>query len=161
MMMRRWGRALGRWRWAVFCLGCAVSLAFAQGAQAPAADDEVHQRELALAAQLRCLVCQNQSIAESNAQLAQDLRAQIRSQIAAGRSDAQIVQFMTERYGEFVLYRPRLGVATVLLWFGPLVFLAVAAVLIVRMRRAARARSAQPALTPGERARADRLLGEP
>lgn len=83
-------------------------------------------RYTALIAELRCLVCQNQSIAESNAPLAEDLRLQVRTQIAAGRSDAEIADFLTERYGDFVLYRPPLKPRTWLLWLGPFVLLLAA-----------------------------------
>jgi cytochrome c-type biogenesis protein CcmH len=87
----------------------------------PTEQDRVQQkRAVELEEQLRCLVCQNQTIADSNAELAQDLRRQVREQIAQGRSDAEIVDFMVQRYGDFVLYRPPLKAVTLLLWFGPL-----------------------------------------
>ena len=87
---------------------------------APAAEDPVlEKRAMALAEELRCLVCQNQSLADSHAELAVDLRRQIREQIAQGKSDSAVVDFMVERYGEFVLYRPPMRTATWLLWFGP------------------------------------------
>lgn len=89
-----------------------------------AADDEaVEGRVKRIAGELRCLVCQNQTIADSNAALAEDLRRQVREMIAAGRSDAEIIAFMTQRYGDFVLYRPPLKETTALLWFGPLLLL--------------------------------------
>ena len=72
-----------------------------------------------IAAELRCLVCQNQTIADSNAELAVDLRQQVREQLQQGRSQAEILDYMTARYGDFVLYRPPLKASTVLLWFGP------------------------------------------
>ncbi|MES1162110.1 MAG: cytochrome c-type biogenesis protein, partial [Rhizobacter sp.] len=87
---------------------------------APAADDPVLEaRVLRVAAELRCLVCQNQTIADSHADLAQDLRRQVREMIQRGDSDAQIIDYMTARYGDFVLYRPPLRASTALLWFGP------------------------------------------
>ncbi len=86
------------------------------------------RRAAALAEQLRCLVCQNQSIAESNAELAVDLRREISEQIRAGRSDSDIIDFMVARYGDFVLYRPPVKPHTLLLWFGP-ALLAIAALL--------------------------------
>ena len=92
---------------------------------------------MALSAELRCLVCQNQTIADSNAELAVDLRRQIREQIALGRDDDQIRTYMTDRYGDFVLYKPPLKSSTLLLWLGPGVLLAAAlgALLMVLRRR--------------------------
>jgi len=84
-----------------------------------AKDPEVERRLKALAEELRCLVCQNQTIADSNAGLAVDLRNQIRTQIGQGRSDDQIRDYMVERYGDFVLYKPPFHAATALLWLGP------------------------------------------
>jgi cytochrome c-type biogenesis protein CcmH len=81
-------------------------------------------RALAIAEQLRCLVCQNQTIAESDAPLALDLRAQVRAQLAQGRSEEQVLEFMVARYGDFVLYRPAVKPLTFLLWFGPFLLLA-------------------------------------
>jgi cytochrome c-type biogenesis protein CcmH len=91
-----------------------------------AQNPEDEHRYRALIAELRCLVCQNQSIAESSAPLAEDLRAQVRDQIAAGRSDAEIVDFLTARYGDFVRYRPAFKGRTLLLWLGPFALLAAA-----------------------------------
>lgn len=81
-------------------------------------------RTMALAGELRCLVCQNQSLADSHAPLALDLRDQIHQQLAQGRSEQQVVDFMVQRYGDFVLYEPPLNASTALLWFGPLLLLA-------------------------------------
>jgi cytochrome c-type biogenesis protein CcmH len=113
-----------------------VLFSAAVGAQ----DAATEARMARLTEQLRCLVCQNQTIEDSNADLAVDLRRQIRSQIEAGKSDEQILNFLVQRYGEFVLYRPRLKTATVLLWFGPLLFLAIGggAMIITVRKRAAR-----------------------
>ncbi|MGH8196744.1 MAG: cytochrome c-type biogenesis protein [Steroidobacteraceae bacterium] len=95
---------------------------------------------------LRCLVCQNESVADSNAMLANDLRREVRELIVAGRSDAQIRAFMTERYGDFVLYRPPVKPRTWLLWSAPVLFLlgglGVVAVVVLRRARAARANPA-------------------
>ncbi len=91
----------------------------------------------ALVAELRCLVCQNQNLADSDAELAQDLRRVILEQMQTGQSDRQIKQFLVERYGEFILYRPPLEKATLVLWLGPLVILlfgAIAVVLNIRKR---------------------------
>lgn len=143
----------------------ALSLAVAAGAvlantAVPTENDPVAaKREHDLASKLRCLVCQNQSIAESNAELAQDLRRQVREQIAAGRSDAEIIDFMTSRYGDFVLYRPPLKATTALLWGGPAVLLAIGVFVLVRVVRGRRSAAADTPLTPEERARAEQLLG--
>ncbi|MCL7713692.1 cytochrome c-type biogenesis protein [Stenotrophomonas mori] len=90
----------------------------------------------ALAAELRCVQCQNQSLADSNAQIAHDLRREVLNLMRDGRSDAQIKQFLVERYGEFVLYRPRMGGSNLLLWLGPgVLLLAGAVVLVAHVRR--------------------------
>jgi cytochrome c-type biogenesis protein CcmH len=110
----------------------AIALA-AAAAATPAADDS---RYHALIDELRCLVCQNQSIAESNAPLAADLREQVRAQIAAGRTDAEILEFLTARYGDFVLYRPPFKARTWLLWLGPFaILLAAGAGVVLFIRR--------------------------
>ena len=113
---------------------------------------------MALSSELRCLVCQNQTLADSNAGLAVDLRNSIREQMKGGASDQEIIGFMTARYGDFVLYRPPLKATTLLLWFGPFLLLAIGAFLLVRLIR--RRRIAEPKLTEAERARAARLLEE-
>jgi cytochrome c-type biogenesis protein CcmH len=143
-----------------------VAVLFALLAGAAAAKDAVPtltdplsaKREVELAAQLRCLVCQNQSIADSNAGLAEDLRNQLREQIAAGKTDAQIVEYMTARYGDFVLYKPPLKPATVLLWVGPALLLGAGLLVAARMVRAPRRRAAEGGLSPQDHARAERLL---
>jgi len=85
--------------------------------------------------ELRCLVCQNQTIADSNATLAQDLRREVREMIAAGKTDDEIREFMIERYGDFVLYRPRMSAQNFLLWAAPALLLLIAAVVLVRVVR--------------------------
>ena len=85
--------------------------------------------------ELRCLVCQNQTIADSNATLAQDLRREVRDMIAAGQTDAQIREFMIERYGDFVLYRPRMTAGNLLLWGAPVLLLVIGAIVLVRVVR--------------------------
>jgi cytochrome c-type biogenesis protein CcmH len=85
--------------------------------------------------ELRCLVCQNQTIADSNATLAQDLRREVRDMIAAGQTDAQIREFMIERYGDFVLYRPRMTAGNFLLWAAPVLLLLIGAIVLVRVVR--------------------------
>jgi cytochrome c-type biogenesis protein CcmH len=123
--------------------------------------DPVAQRRLVdLSAQLRCLVCQNQSIAESNAELAVDLRNQINEQIKAGRSDTEIVDFMVTRYGDFVLYRPPFKATTALLWMGPIALLLLAVFTFYRTLVRRRARIEDKPLSDAERAEAERLLAQ-
>ncbi len=114
------------------------------------------QRAAALEHELRCLVCQNQTIAESNAGLAQDLRREIRDQLAKGASDQEVKDYMVARYGDFVLYRPRFKASTVALWTGPFLLLALGA--FVAWRRVARRRVPEPELSAADRARAEKLL---
>lgn len=103
-------------------------------------EDPAERRMLAIAAQLRCAVCQNESVAESHAQLAQDMRALIREQLAAGRSDAQILAWFHDRYGDYVLMRPPARGSGLLLWLAPGVLLLVGgAGAFVFLRRRARA----------------------
>jgi cytochrome c-type biogenesis protein CcmH len=117
---------------------------------------ELDERVKNLAHELRCLVCQNQTIAESNAPLAVDLRNQVREQLAAGKSEREVKDFMVARYGDFVLYRPPFKAATLALWLGPFVLLAAGA--LVFWRRVARRRAEEPKLSTAERAQAARLL---
>jgi cytochrome c-type biogenesis protein CcmH len=124
-------------------------------AAAIAQSPDMDRRVAALANELRCLVCQNQTLADSNAPLAVDLRNQIREQLAAGRSEGEVREFMVARYGDFVLYRPPLKASTVALWVGPLVFLLLGAWLL---RRVVRRRVADPQLSEAERERAAKLL---
>jgi cytochrome c-type biogenesis protein CcmH len=143
-------------------IACAVALlaplaAVAADAVPTEMDPVKAARAVKLAEQLRCLVCQNQSIAESNAELANDLRGQIREQIAAGRSDDEIVAYMVNRYGDFVLYRPPLKMTTLLLWAGPALLLVGGALVLARNVRR-RQTTAEVALTDDERARAEALL---
>jgi cytochrome c-type biogenesis protein CcmH len=126
-------------------------------------DPAQEERAQALGRELRCLVCQNQPIEDSDADLARDLRRIVREQIAAGAGDAQVVRFVHERYGDFVLLRPRLSAATALLWATPAIALGGGALLVLAMRRRARAAAAAgdaPApLTEAERERLRRLEG--
>ena len=144
-------------------LALAVSVpAFAAGERAEpvAADLALEGQVQDLSHKLRCLVCQNETIASSRAPLAVDLRAQVREQFAAGKSEDEIVDFMVSRYGDFVLYQPPLRASTMLLWFGPGLFALIAAGwLLLRLRRRAREVS-EFELSPAERAEARRLLGE-
>jgi cytochrome c-type biogenesis protein CcmH len=128
---------------------------------APAADDPVlEQRLMRLAKELRCLVCQNESLADSHADLAADLRNQIRDQMKAGRSDDQIKVWLTQRYGDFVLYRTPVKATTVVLWFGPFVLLLLGLGVLLLYLRRRRVRVGPLDLTPENRARAQALLRE-
>ena len=109
-----------------------LSLAIVVSAQE---DPELEARTMAIANELRCVVCQNQSVADSNAELAGDLRQQIREQLQAGRSPDEIRRYMTDRYGDFVLYRPPVNERTALLWIGPALLLGAGlAFLLERLR---------------------------
>ena len=121
-----------------------------------AQDEEIEKRVAALAVELRCLVCQNQTLADSNAPLAVDLRNQIREQLKAGKSEQDVVDFMVARYGDFVLYRPPLKASTVALWAGPFLILLFGAWLL--MRRIRKRPAGEPELSEAERARAAKLL---
>jgi cytochrome c-type biogenesis protein CcmH len=120
-------------------LALLLALPLAAGAKdaAPASDDPVLEaRVMRIAAELRCLVCQNQTIADSHADLAQDLRNQVRDMLRKGQTEAQIIDYMTQRYGDFVLYRPPVKSTTALLWYGPgLLMVGGLVVLAVVLRR--------------------------
>ena len=118
-------------------------------------DSSVEKRTAALAQELRCLVCQNQTLADSNAPLAVDLRNQIREQLASGKSERDVKDYMVARYGDFVLYRPPFKATTLLLWIGPFLFLALG---IFFLLRTARRKAQPPELSDAERERAARLL---
>jgi cytochrome c-type biogenesis protein CcmH len=126
---------------------------------APLADDPVvEQRLLVIAEEVRCLVCQNESLAGSRADLAQDLRREIRSLIRQGKTDKEVMDFLVSRYGDYVRYRPPVKPSTWLLWGGPFLLLAAglaALVLFVRRRR-----NTSAALSPEEQREAAALLGE-
>ena len=129
-------------------LAVSVSL-LAKEAAPEAADPALEARMVKITSELRCLVCQNQTIADSNASLAVDLRRDTRELIQQGKSDAEIVDYMTARYGDFVLYRPPLRATTVLLWFGPALLLGIGgAVLVTVLRR--RSRMAADAFEPDD-----------
>ena len=129
---------------------------FAQEAPPAAQDPVLEKRVMALSEELRCLVCQNQSLAESNAPLAHDMRNLIRGQLAEGRSDAQIMRFFEDRYGDFVRYEPPFKPITWLLWLGPFALLVLG--FVVLWRTVARRPRSRPPLTADERARAARYL---
>lgn len=147
---------------------CALLLAgpvLDEGAQAreatPTAFDPVaHKRVVEVSEQLRCLVCQNQSIADSNAELAVDLRNQVIEQVKAGKTNQEIVDYMVERYGDFVLYKPPFKLSTAILWLGPVcLFLVGLAAFYINLRRRKRlVNEATKPLSAQEKALADELL---
>jgi len=137
-------------------LALLASLAHAKEAVPMAEDEAVERRLVVIADELRCLVCQNESLAGSRAELAQDLKREIRGLIKAGKSDAQIIDFMVSRYGDFVLYRPPLKPSTWLLWLGPFIFLGIGlGALVWHLRRR---RYDDLPLSPGDKAKAAALL---
>ena len=149
-------------RWlALMLLALAVASGWAKEA-APLADDPVvEQRLIAISEEMRCLVCQNESLAGSRADLAVDLRRELREQIRQGKSDAEIREFMVSRYGDFVLYRPQVKPITWLLWGGPFVLMvAGVAILMMYLRRRNRATAQIASLSQDEASRAEALLRE-
>jgi cytochrome c-type biogenesis protein CcmH len=123
----------------LLCLLLGVGLAQAKEAVPVAADPALEARMQKIAVELRCLVCQNQTIADSPAGLSDDLRRDIREQLQRGATDEQVVQYMTERYGDFIRYRPPVKSSTVALWVGPAVLLVAGlAVLVIVLRRRAK-----------------------
>lgn len=133
---------------------------FAIVANAQPVTDEavVEQRLHKLSQELRCLQCRNQTLAESPAGLAEDLRREIRVQIRAGKSDQEIIAFLTQRYGDFILYRPRVTAATYLLWFGPFLLLLGGLALLFYYIKRRRDSITETPLTVDDRRRAEELL---
>ena len=134
-------------------------LVFFLGNALPGENLETEQRIRKLEEKLRCLVCQNQSLADSDAELAKDLRSEVREQVKAGKSDDQIVDFLVQRYGDFVLYQPPFKASTALLWAGPFVLLAAAVAALVVILRRRRSAPEAPALGADERRLVETVLG--
>jgi cytochrome c-type biogenesis protein CcmH len=150
-------------RLAIVLVAAVLAIGVARAADAPevADDPALEKRVNDIGLELRCLVCQNQTIADSHAGLAVDLKNQIREQLKAGKTDRQILDFMVDRYGDFVLYKPPMKATTILLWVGPFALMAIGlgvAVLIVRRRRSAE--HATPHLTEEQRRQASRMLAD-
>ncbi len=129
----------------------------AQVAQ-PREDPAIEARMKKLTKELRCLVCQNETLADSQAPLAEDLRKEIREQVKAGKTDQEIIAYATQRYGDFVLYNPPVKVTTYLLWFGPFVLLLAGTAFLYRYLKQRRELIEVKPLTAEERKRAERLL---
>jgi len=130
----------------------------AQQARPVADDPELEKRVFNLSKELRCLVCQNETLADSRADLAVDLRNEVREQMKAGKSDKEIIAFLTARYGDFVLYRPPVRPTTYLLWFGPFVLLVAGLAFLYRYVKRRRTLISEQPLSPDERRRAEELL---
>jgi cytochrome c-type biogenesis protein CcmH len=142
-------------------LGSTAAIASSATEAAIAADPVAEKRLQGLSEELRCLVCQNQNIADSNAELAQDLRREIRGMIQAGKTDKEIIDFMVTRYGDFVLYRPPVKGITLLLWGGPIALLLLGLFALQRyLRQRARRMAEDRPLSAAEADRADALLKE-
>lgn len=125
------------------------------------ADPVLEQRARELSAEIRCVVCQNESIDSSNAEIAHELRVLVRERLVAGDSDQEVLDYLVARYGDFVLLRPPVKPATYLLWFGPFAMLLIGVVAVfVFFRRQRAAAALPPALSVEEEARLARLLGE-
>ena len=147
-------------------LGFALCGAFAQAREAAplAADVVVEKRMVEISEELRCLVCQNESLAGSHAELAVDLRREIRSMIKQNKTNDEIMEFMVNRYGDFVRYRPPMKASTYLLWFGPFLLLAGAIVILVfylRRRNARVEETGEGTLSAEERRQAENLMKQP
>lgn len=121
-------------------------------------DPAVEERLNKLSRELRCLVCQNETLADSRADLAEDLRDEIRVQIRAGKSDQEIVAFLTQRYGDFILYRPPVRPKTYLLWFGPFILLITGLAILFRYVKRRRDLIEEAPLSVADRRRAEELL---
>ena len=145
------------WLALFLALQCAVS-AYAGEATLLADDPVVEQRMISISEELRCLVCQNESLAGSRADLAQDLRREVRTLIKAGKTDQEIKDYLVSRYGDFVLYRPAFKPVTWMLWFGPFLLLIGAVVALVRLVRRNQRRPAPPGLDAEQRKKAQSLL---
>jgi cytochrome c-type biogenesis protein CcmH len=137
-----------------------VPYGWAKEAAPVAEDPEIERRMIALSEDLRCLVCQNESLAGSRADFANDLRREIREQMHANKSDKEIVDFLVARYGDFVLYRPPVKSSTMFLWFGPFIFLLIGAVLLVVYLKRRRNQIEEPMLSEQQRKQAESLLKE-
>jgi len=138
-------------------LTCCTAIIIAKEAQ-PNEDPQIAARMRNLTEQLRCLVCQNETLADSRADLAEDLRKEIREQMKQGKSDQEIIAFLTQRYGDFVLYKPPVKATTYLLWFGPFVLLIAGTLVLFRFLKHRRELIQEKPLTADEHKRAEEIL---
>ncbi|MGB5539166.1 MAG: cytochrome c-type biogenesis protein [Gammaproteobacteria bacterium] len=139
----------------MLCCGPLQATATLESFKFDSTEQEQHFKELI--EELRCLVCQNQSLADSDAELAHDLRAEVYDMLQDGKDDAQIVEFLVARYGDFVLYSPPMKPSTWLIWFGPFVLLLVAAMLLLRSLRSQQ-QAPQQELSDTDRTRLEQVL---
>ncbi len=144
------------WLWLV--LLCFSWPLHANEAKPLAEDEVVEQRLIKIAQEMRCLVCQNESLAGSRADLAEDLRREIRAQIRQGKTDQQVVDYMVSRYGDFVRYRPPVKPKTWFLWFGPFVFLAIGVAVLAFVLRRRNRDAAESPLSSEQKKQAEALL---
>ncbi|MGL4231156.1 MAG: cytochrome c-type biogenesis protein [Casimicrobium sp.] len=154
-------KRFARKRAPTFGLLLAANFAFAQIATptTPINDPALEARVKALSSELRCLVCQNQTVADSDAPVARDMREQVRAQLVSGKSEDEVKRYMTERFGDFVLYKPPMKASTAVLWIAPFAALLLGVFLLTRrLRRAQTNAPTSVALTDAERARAKALL---
>ena len=142
----------------LLCLFSSVAIAQVQEEERPSDDPVIEARLANLSKELRCLQCQNQTLADSPAGLAADLRREIREQMKAGKSDQEIVAFLTQRYGDFILYKPRVTFTTYLLWFGPFVLLLGGLYVLFHYIKQRRDSIPEQPLSADERRRAEELL---
>ncbi len=142
----------------LFCL--LPTFSYAGEAKDLAADPVLEKRMIVLAEKLRCLVCQNESLASSHAELAEDLRREVREQMQKGKNDQEIIDYLVARYGDFVLYEPPMKSYTLLLWFGPFALLLIGAAVLVFQVRKRRQTMPEPVLTPEAQQRATALLSK-
>jgi len=147
-------------RWLLAIILLIPSLVAAEEARPLAENPQVEARLKTLAVELRCLVCQNQTLADSNAPLAEDLRREVREMITKGMSDKEIIDFLVQRYGDFVLYRPPWKATTTLLWLGPFLLLIAGATALVLALRRRQKKLTNVTLSEAEHNRVAQLLSE-
>lgn len=142
----------------LLCLLASFAMAQVKTEDQPSDDPVIEQRLAKLSHELRCLQCQNQTLADSPSDLAADLRREIRAQMKAGKSDQEVIAFLTQRYGQFILYRPRVSPLTYLLWFGPFALLLGGLFVLFRYIKQRRDEITEQPLTAEDRRRAEEML---
>jgi cytochrome c-type biogenesis protein CcmH len=153
-------RCVARAALALLCLAALLGTAHAVQPDEVLPDPALESRARTLSRELRCMVCQNQSIDDSDAPLARDLRLLVRERLTAGDNDGQVIDYLVSRYGEFVLLKPRVAWNTAILWGAPVILLALGVLILIgfaRRRAAPAAASAPSALSPAEQARLDEI----
>jgi cytochrome c-type biogenesis protein CcmH len=144
----------------ILLFGLTPVFSWAGEAKDMAEDPVLEKRMIGLAEKLRCLVCQNESLASSHAELAEDLRREVREQMQKGMSDQEIIDYLVSRYGDFVLYDPPVKKATLLLWYGPFALLLIGAGVLVYQLRKRKSRIVEPELSAEDAQRAAALLDD-